>query len=115
MRFYAGGRNFINKKGLFYAKFFEFEVKSYSPFFWVASSRSILCASNKNILILYSIITIKVSSYEKNRLKSKTLANINIAIRLNVRKKYFDYCQLTQTIANYLWLIYINVEYERKT
>jgi hypothetical protein len=33
MRFYAGGRNFNNKKSLFYAKFFEFEVKSYSPFF----------------------------------------------------------------------------------
>jgi hypothetical protein len=43
MHFYAGGTNFINKKGLFYAKFFEFEVKSYSPFFWVASSLSILC------------------------------------------------------------------------
>ena len=26
--FYWGGKNFINKKGLFYAKFFEFEVKS---------------------------------------------------------------------------------------
>ena len=25
MHFYLGGRNFINKKGLFYAKFFEFE------------------------------------------------------------------------------------------
>jgi hypothetical protein len=25
MRFYLGGRNVINKKGLFYAKFFEFE------------------------------------------------------------------------------------------
>ena len=24
MRFYLGGKNFINKKGLFYAKFFEF-------------------------------------------------------------------------------------------
>jgi hypothetical protein len=28
MHFYLGGKNFINKKGLFYAKFFEFEVKS---------------------------------------------------------------------------------------
>jgi hypothetical protein len=27
-RFYWGGQNFINKKGLFNAKFFEFEVKS---------------------------------------------------------------------------------------
>jgi hypothetical protein len=27
-RFYAGGKNFTNKKGLFYAKLFEFEVKS---------------------------------------------------------------------------------------
>jgi hypothetical protein len=27
-RFYWGGKNFINKKDLFYAKFFEFEVKS---------------------------------------------------------------------------------------
>jgi hypothetical protein len=27
-RFYAGGKNFTNKKGLFYANFFEFEVKS---------------------------------------------------------------------------------------
>ena len=25
MRFYLGGRNVINKKGLFYAKFFELE------------------------------------------------------------------------------------------
>ena len=33
MRFYWGGKNFINKIGLFYATFFEFEVKSYSPFF----------------------------------------------------------------------------------
>jgi hypothetical protein len=28
MPFYWGGKNLINKKGLFYAKFFEFEVKS---------------------------------------------------------------------------------------
>ena len=27
-RFYAGGTDFINKKGLFNAKFFEFEVKT---------------------------------------------------------------------------------------
>jgi hypothetical protein len=27
-RFYAGGKNFTNKKGLFYANFFEFVVKS---------------------------------------------------------------------------------------
>ena len=27
-RFYWGGKNFFNKKGLFYANFFEFEVKS---------------------------------------------------------------------------------------
>jgi hypothetical protein len=27
-RFYWGGQNFINKKGLLNAKFFEFEVKS---------------------------------------------------------------------------------------
>ena len=33
MRFYAGGRNFINKKGLFYAKVFEFEEFSIEPFF----------------------------------------------------------------------------------
>ena len=33
MRFYLGGNNFNDKKGLFYAKFFEFEVKSYSPLF----------------------------------------------------------------------------------
>ena len=32
MRFYAGGRNFINKKGLFYANFFEFEVKTHPSF-----------------------------------------------------------------------------------
>ena len=32
-RFYAGGKNFINKKGLFYAKFFEFEVKTQPSFF----------------------------------------------------------------------------------
>jgi hypothetical protein len=44
MRFYWGGKNFIIKKGLFYANFFEFEVKSYSPFFLVASSLSILCS-----------------------------------------------------------------------
>ena len=31
--FYAGGTNFINKKGLFYAKFFEFEEFSIVPFF----------------------------------------------------------------------------------
>ena len=28
MHFYWGGKFFINKKGLFYARFFEFEVKS---------------------------------------------------------------------------------------
>jgi hypothetical protein len=33
MRFYAGGKNFTNKKGLFYAKFFEFEEFSIEPFF----------------------------------------------------------------------------------
>jgi hypothetical protein len=43
MRFYAGGRNVINKKGLFYAKFFEFEEFTIEPFFIVASSLSILC------------------------------------------------------------------------
>jgi hypothetical protein len=42
MRFYWGGKKIINKKGLFYDIFFEFEVKSYSPFFLVASSLSIL-------------------------------------------------------------------------
>jgi hypothetical protein len=31
-RFYAGGKNLTNKKGLFYGKFFEFEIKRYSPF-----------------------------------------------------------------------------------
>ena len=31
--FYAGGTNFIIKKGLFYAKFFEFEEFSIEPFF----------------------------------------------------------------------------------
>ena len=43
MRFYWREKNFTNKSCLFYAKFVEFEVKSYSPFFWVASSLSILC------------------------------------------------------------------------
>ena len=33
MRFYTGRKNFINKKGLFYAKFFEFEESSIVPFF----------------------------------------------------------------------------------
>jgi hypothetical protein len=33
MRFYAGGKKFTNKKGLFYAKFFEFEEFSIEPFF----------------------------------------------------------------------------------
>jgi hypothetical protein len=32
MHFYLGGRNFINKKGLFYAKFFEFEEFSLPSF-----------------------------------------------------------------------------------
>ena len=32
-RFYTGRKNFINKKGLFYAKFFEFEEFSIVPFF----------------------------------------------------------------------------------
>ena len=31
--FYTGRKNFINKKGLFYAKFFEFEEFSIVPFF----------------------------------------------------------------------------------
>ena len=33
MRFYAGGKKFTNKKGLFYAKFFEFEEFSIVSFF----------------------------------------------------------------------------------
>jgi hypothetical protein len=33
MHFYLGGRNVINKKGLFYAKFFEFEEFTIGPFF----------------------------------------------------------------------------------
>jgi hypothetical protein len=33
MRFYTGRKKFINKKGLFYAKFFEFEEFSIGPFF----------------------------------------------------------------------------------
>jgi hypothetical protein len=33
MRFYTGRKNFINKKGLFYAKFSEFEEFSIVPFF----------------------------------------------------------------------------------
>ena len=33
MHFYAGGKKFTNKKGLFYAKFFEFEEFSIEPFF----------------------------------------------------------------------------------
>ena len=31
--FNGGGKNFTNKKGLFYAKFFEFEEFSIEPFF----------------------------------------------------------------------------------
>ena len=37
-----------NKKGLFYAKFFEFEDYSSAPFFWVALSLSALCISKKH-------------------------------------------------------------------
>ena len=33
MHFYAGGKKFTNKKGLFYAKFFELEEFSIEPFF----------------------------------------------------------------------------------
>jgi hypothetical protein len=33
MRFYLGGRNVINKKGLFCAKYFEFEEFTIVPFF----------------------------------------------------------------------------------
>ena len=36
--FYVDWYNFYNKNCLFDANFFEFEVKSYSPFFLVASS-----------------------------------------------------------------------------
>ena len=32
-RFYTGRENFINKKSLFYGKFFEFEEFSFVPFF----------------------------------------------------------------------------------
>ena len=42
MHFYLEGRNVINKKGLFCAKFFEFEEFFWPSFFWVASSLSIL-------------------------------------------------------------------------
>jgi hypothetical protein len=31
-RFYTGRKNFINKKDLFYAKIFEFEVKTHPSF-----------------------------------------------------------------------------------
>ena len=37
--FYTGRKNIYNRNCLFYVKFFEFEVKSYSPFFGL----SILC------------------------------------------------------------------------
>ena len=47
-RFYTGRKNFINEKGLFYAKIFEFEEFSIIPFFVVASSLSILCYAAKN-------------------------------------------------------------------
>jgi hypothetical protein len=33
MHFYAGGKKFTDKKGLFYAKFFELEEFSIEPFF----------------------------------------------------------------------------------
>ena len=33
VRFYLGGKNFINKKDLFYAKFFEFEESTIELFF----------------------------------------------------------------------------------
>jgi hypothetical protein len=42
-RFYWGGKNFTNKKGLFYAKFLNLKSKARHLFFWVASSLSILC------------------------------------------------------------------------
>ena len=45
---YTGRKNFINEKGLFYAKIFEFEEFSIIPFFVVASSLSILCYAAKN-------------------------------------------------------------------
>ena len=40
-----------NKKGLFYAKFFEFEVKSIHLFLGVASSLSILCTVGRFLLL----------------------------------------------------------------
>ena len=33
MRFYTGRKNVVNKNCLFYPKFFEFEVKTFAPFF----------------------------------------------------------------------------------
>ena len=59
-----GRKNVINKKGLFYAKFFEFEVKTYSPFFWVASSLSILCAFS-NILKRTFLLFFSVDDIDK--------------------------------------------------
>ena len=54
-RFYTGRKNFINKKGLFYAKFLEFEEFSVIPFFIVASSLSILLCKQptRKVLEMY--------------------------------------------------------------
>ena len=45
---FFGKKKFINKKGLFYANFFEFEEFYIVPFFVVASNLSILCLELNN-------------------------------------------------------------------
>ena len=83
--FYAGRKNFINKNCLFYAKFFAFEVKSYSPFFWVASSLSILCC-NMPILVQLQKITNLIWLYWltfKNHIKPCAYLDLNHGGSLN--------------------------------
>ena len=67
-----GEKNFINKKGLFYAKFFEFEEFSMVPFFVVASSLSIIycgkgikCTKAKDQHRAYCPIVYTMPDYEK--------------------------------------------------
>jgi hypothetical protein len=61
-RFYAGGKKFTNKKGLFYTKFFEFEEFSIEPFF---------CSSIQPQHTVFTIKQLwKISAFYRDKQKS---------------------------------------------
>ena len=79
VRFYWGGKNFINKKDLFYAKFFEFEEFSIAPFFCISIQPQHAVASSSTMLksrdlshVIYKVLAYHIACHKTYQLNIST-------------------------------------------